>query len=311
MTDPLTQVRRSAQRIAAQARFVHIDEAALAALAERIAASPHDVPPWDDDNHFRAGSSATAQYLLVLDGLNFCFWPAPTWEYDRLARSLKETMLVAPHRFRAEALATATESDVRAMLGDADDIPLLSQRTALLNELGSVLAARWQGQASQLVAAAAHSAAELVRLVTAELPGFRDHAIYQGWPVYFYKRAQIFVGDLYGAFAGDDLGHFDDIDRLTMFADYRIPQLLRAEGVLRYNARLASIVDLCRELPSGSDLEIEIRGCTIHAVEGLRDRLHALDVRLNALHLDWLLWNEGEQRRTAIAPAHCTRTIYY
>lgn len=36
--------------------------------------------------------------------------------------------------------------------------------------------------------------------------------------VFFYKRAQIFVGDLYGAFGGQGLGCFHDIDQLTMFA---------------------------------------------------------------------------------------------
>jgi hypothetical protein len=36
--------------------------------------------------------------------------------------------------------------------------------------------------------------------------------------VFFYKRAQIFVGDLYGAFGGQGLGQFHDIDQITMFA---------------------------------------------------------------------------------------------
>jgi hypothetical protein len=39
--------------------------------------------------------------------------------------------------------------------------------------------------------------------------------------VFLYKRAQIFVGDVFGAFNGQGLGQFDDIDKLTMFADYR------------------------------------------------------------------------------------------
>lgn len=29
------------------------------------------------------------QYLLVLDALNFCFWPEPGLEYEHLAASLK------------------------------------------------------------------------------------------------------------------------------------------------------------------------------------------------------------------------------
>ena len=29
------------------------------------------------------------QYLLVVDTLNFCFWPEPGLEYEHLARGLK------------------------------------------------------------------------------------------------------------------------------------------------------------------------------------------------------------------------------
>jgi hypothetical protein len=40
--------------------------------------------------------------------------------------------------------------------------------------------------------------------------------------VFFYKRAQIFVGDVHGALGGKGLGEFTDMEQLTMFADYRV-----------------------------------------------------------------------------------------
>jgi hypothetical protein len=40
--------------------------------------------------------------------------------------------------------------------------------------------------------------------------------------VFFYKRAQIFVGDVHGALGGQGLGEFTDMEHLTMFADYRV-----------------------------------------------------------------------------------------
>jgi hypothetical protein len=56
--------------------------------------------------------------------------------------------------------------------------------------------------------------------------------------VFFYKRAQIFVGDVYGAFSGKGLGCFSDIAQLTMFADYRVPVVLRLMGLLQYSTEL-------------------------------------------------------------------------
>lgn len=39
--------------------------------------------------HYLDGGPLTVQYLLVLDALNFCFWPEPGLEYEHLARGLK------------------------------------------------------------------------------------------------------------------------------------------------------------------------------------------------------------------------------
>ena len=41
------------------------------------------------DTHYMGPSALTAQYLLVVDTLNFCFWPEPGLEYENLAKSLK------------------------------------------------------------------------------------------------------------------------------------------------------------------------------------------------------------------------------
>ena len=41
---------------------------------------------------------------------------------------------------------------------------------------------------------------------------------------------------------GQGLGAFHDIERLTMFADYRVPVVLRQLGILQYSGQLASKV---------------------------------------------------------------------
>jgi len=41
--------------------------------------------------------------------------------------------------------------------------------------------------------------------------------------VFLYKRSQILIADIYAAFQGKGFGEFHDIDKLTMFPDYRVP----------------------------------------------------------------------------------------
>lgn len=86
-----------------------------------------------------------------------------------------------------------------------------------------------------------------------------------------YKRAQIFAADLWGAFKGQGYGDFNDIESVTMFADYIVPAVLQQLGVLKYSPSLSNVIESNREINSGSEEEIELRACSIHAVEEIRE----------------------------------------
>lgn len=96
-----------------------------------------------------------------------------------------------------------------------------------------------------------------------------------------------------------------------MFADYRVPQILRSMGILEYTLDLNTRIDNCVEIPFGSEEEIEIRACTVIAVELLQKSLFDLGVNLLIIEVDWLLWQQGEAVKDEIAPHHRTLTIYY
>ena len=88
----------------------------------------------------------------------------------------------------------------------------------------------------QFVAQSGFDCPGLVRELVCSFPGFRDQAIYHGHQVFFYKRAQILVADLVGAYS--DFGatvEWKNQQALTMFADYRVPQILREFNILSYS----------------------------------------------------------------------------
>ena len=87
--------------------------------------------------------------------------------------------------------------------------------------------------------------------------------MYEGERVLFYKRAQICVADLAGSFGGEGWGRFHDLDPLTAFADYKVPQVLRRLGILRYDARRwPDRSNALEPIPAGSEPEVEIRAAT-------------------------------------------------
>lgn len=139
-------------------------------------------------------------------------------EYEHLARGLKNALLEDPHALDAQNLAQVS-GDTLASWFHPFTPPQLEERKRRVKELGDVLLHFFDGQALNLVKQANFSAVEAVRLILAYFPGFRDHAVYQGEQVHFYKRAQILVGDVWAAYGRrtSGLASFHDIAKLTMF----------------------------------------------------------------------------------------------
>jgi hypothetical protein len=74
------------------------------------------------------------------------------------------------------------------------------------------------------------------------------------------KRAQICVADIWAAFDGESFGVFRDIDKITMFADYRVPQILNSLGCLWYSPALESTIRKKQLIDSGHRWETQLRG---------------------------------------------------
>jgi hypothetical protein len=124
------------------------------------------------------------------------------------------------------------------------------------------------------------------------------------------------VGDLWGAYGKPtDPSHpcyFKDIYDITMFADYRVPQILYHIGIMRYSEELAEKIRNRQQIPFGSELETEIRAATVISVEKIREKLLSeKNVKVLSLEVDWILWNWGEKVKDNIEPHHRTLTIYY
>lgn len=101
-----------------------------------------------------------------------------------------------------------------------------------------------------------------MNLLARDFDCFRDEHKFQGRrkPIRFLKRAQIFVADLWACFEGEDYGAFRDIDKITMFADYRVPQILCGLGCMFYSPPLDAAIRSGKLIDSGSNWEIQLRG---------------------------------------------------
>jgi Potential Queuosine, Q, salvage protein family len=289
-------VRAACARIAADARFVQIDLDALAAL------DPGPPPELDAERHYVEGEPEdVATYLLALDAINFGSGWFPTLRkrrgpdgtpvsgYFTVAWGLADRFRALGAYTNAELRAMRTE-EIADVLGQARDHELMALFAQALRQLGVWLGDR---PAVAAIGEAGGSAVRLAEMLAAGMAMFADHG--------FYKRAQITGSDL--ALAG--VADFHDIDRLTIFADNLVPHVLRCDGVLRYDERLAAHIDAGRDLRPGPQ-EREIRACAVHACA-----LIARRTGMTERDIDNALWTRGGRPEYKAIPRHRCRTIYY
>lgn len=296
------EVRASAAAIAASAESVRIDAGVLARY-EPGGVVPVPEPTLDPVRHYLEGSpEPVAQYLLMLDTINFGSGWAPTLNkrvdpatgravsaYSTTAWNLADHVR-ANGPWDAAALRTVTTEAIAAVLAQRADHELMALYAQALRDLGRFLGSR---SALDLVGECGGSAEQLATKLASGMALYSD--------VGFYKRAQIAGADL--ALGG--VAQFTDLDHLTIFADNLVPHVLRCDGVLVYDAELAELIDAERPLPAGR-AERELRACAVHACELLSQRLGK-----PAMTIDMALWNRGQLPEYKARPRHRTRCVYY
>ncbi|RUS28773.1 hypothetical protein BC938DRAFT_481463 [Jimgerdemannia flammicorona] len=192
-------------------------------------------------------------------------------------------------------------------------------------------AQKFDGNFSNCIRESKQSAMQLIDMVVREFESFKDEHLFLGRQVrekcFVNRRISRFaIRNKRACFEGDSFGKFDDIDEVTMFADYRVPLALYHLSALSYSQRLLDLLHARTPLASSSPEEIEIRGNSIWAVELIRQEIqqiiddehvaegsHRQKMKVNAILLDFYIWDHAKeiQGKNGTVPAHRTRSIYY
>ncbi|KAG1742305.1 uncharacterized protein EDB91DRAFT_306106 [Suillus paluster] len=275
-----------------------------------------------------------------------------------LNRALEEGIpIIDPRFYSSETLCpdSLIAHIFRAAPQSTEPVPLFNERLAIMREVGTKLcnvsfslyvcilvfiAAQEFGgsylgflDAFQRRHSNQGTALDLVQFVTDSFPSFRDEQLFNGRRVCFWKRPQILVAETWAAFYPEN-AHTPHpifpglsgplISDLTMFADYRVPQILHHLRILTYPASLIRKLRNGTELGLGSKEEMSLRAASIIAVEQIRNEIISCESNWEAssVLIDFYLWDlakkleRGEERIDGIdtddiEPAHRTRSIWY
>ncbi|KAI0249060.1 hypothetical protein BJV78DRAFT_1276328 [Lactifluus subvellereus] len=310
------------------------------------------------------GTRATLDWIFLISALNFNFWShldgsddcfgvewREGWGSERhvvhtgywslvaaLDRALEEGVPFTDPAFYASEERcpdSLIEHIFRGAPRAREGIPLLSERIAIMREVGTILCAEFGGSFQGFIEAFQRrynydgTALQLAQMVTDTFPSFRDEHWFEGRRVFFLKRAQILTAETWAAFSPPSEAEPHPlfprgIGQLTMFADYRVPQVLHHLRLLTYAPTLVCALKAHEEFASGAREEIAIRAASIIAVERVAAALRAdgLAGAVSSVLIDFFLWDlaksleAGEDRIEGIKtqpmlPAHRTRSIWY
>lgn len=303
-------------------RSVKINRQAILKFTDLLNTEKTSIPVWSGDKHYlSADPRRQLEYIVLLDALNFCFWPlrGEKWGfkhngrkitgYFALALALKEFFEKYSGKGLRDFLAMPY-GEFAAIFQGGKNLQFLKKRWQIASAVAGVIARRYGGDVIRFVAAANGDAGKLVRKIARELPSFDDVAVYGGKKVYFLKRAQILVSDIIGVFGGCGPGRFKNPEYLTAFPDYKLPQLFHHYGIFEYAPSMEKKIARGALIRAGSAEEAEIRAATVVAVEMLCAQLGKCGLKILPYQTDWLLW-EMSQKMKLRAPYHKTSTWFY
>lgn len=263
------------------------------------------------------------QLSLIIDSINFCFWAEKghdKWTVEWPKGSTVGGWYSLLNSFR-RALDSETDLSNAGVIADLSfeqakkiflgtngvQMPLLKQRVENLNETGGVLLEKFDGEFKNLLGQSNYDAIDLVKLVLKDFKSFQDKTKFNGKDVFFYKRAQIVAQDI-NLLLKKKNGELKNIDQLTAFVDYKLPQIFRDMGLLKYSKSLAEKIDNYVLIGKDSKEEIEIRSATVWAVELIRQDLGG---KYLASDIDNAVWLISQDQKKVKKPYHRTYTIYY
>ena len=339
-------VRESMHAVVLGASHVKINYGKLQEFAALHAQDDFKLPIWDapvfldTSSGSEAAAKEAAALIFVGDSINFQFtylgdggeekkygftYKGVLWEGAfGMWAALKNAIESGVPMTDAGFLSRMTREELEKIFETSKShLPMAEERLEIFHEVGRTLAEKYESSFWNIIEATRDGEGRarifkggegLVERLVRDFPSFRDAARHHGTEVALNKRAQLTAIMVYEKLLGAGIEAFpkEDVDALTVAANYELPKMLRKLGILEYSEKLADKVDRGIQIPYGSEEEVEIRAMTIYASSALTTHINASrpeESKINALHMDYLLWSLG--RSCKDVRHHYTTTIAY
>lgn len=258
-------------------------------------------------------------FIFLVAALGFCFWGSPKWNikyqekrYDGfwgLIASLARAIENGHDLVDFVNIIGISREELSFIFAGSGDIPLFEERLQILRDISSVTVNIYSNDFRNLIRDSEIDVLKFQKELIQHYPSFDDSSTYKSEKIVYNKRAQLLIIMLYQLFNGTKFGDFFNMEELTALADYKVPNVLRCRGIIKYSKNLSKIIDNKNIIERDSDYENEIRSNTIWAVELIKDELQKNGVELNSSDIGDYLWLLGKTKYDY--PYHRTTTTAY
>ncbi len=323
-------VLRSVSKVVDRSQHVRTSEDAIERVAAWMAYEEFTLPSGGAAGEFDLGDDPdqVIDVTMLVGTLNFAFTDFDTgrkFESTYRDRTWSDSlgMFACLHNALSsgidlvdgEYLASITRVDLEQIFRGNIEMPMLDERTEILNDIGTVLVDSYGGRFHRFVrdcapAMYADGDGLLERLII-EFPRFDDTSDYHGTKVHILKLAQLGLWTLHMALKPSGEWQLADLGMMTAFADYIVPVALDVMGIFEYTPDLQSRIANGVMIDRDSDEEIEIRAHTLYATALLTDAINAIrppDLQVVIPQVDFRLWSSYH---ATFRPHHLTRTVMY
>ena len=250
-------------------------------------------------------------FLLIFESIDYSFWGNPKWtiETDKGPKDGSDALLYSMLNY-VKNNNTIDFSNIKLeefenILKGNTRIPMLNERYSTVVETSKIVNEKMSGNFYKYIQNIT-SDKELFNVIITNFPSFKDERLYKGNTVYFYKLAQLLTSDI--LHIRQSLENIDiEVNNLIGCADYKIPQTMRALGIVEYNDTLSNIIDNEQEITISSEYEVEIRASQIVVLDYIKNKLK----NVNSMDINDYLFISSKKVKSRSLPYHLCRNTNY
>lgn len=307
----LNDIKETSKYVVENSKYVKINYSVLEQFLNKIDCS--DIKNWLTYNPYgllNLDVESIVNFLVVFEAIDYSFWGYPKWTvsteegFKDGSDALLYTLLNYTKK-KGTDFSKIDKNEFNNILKGNVQIPLFEERYKTIVEVSKNINDNMNGNFYQYIKNLTTDT-ELFETIIANFPSFKDERTYNQKTIYFYKLAQLLTSDI--LHIREELENINvNYSNLIGCADYKIPQTLRALGIIEYDKELSNIIDNKKEIKISSKYEVEIRASQLFIIEYIKNRLE----NINSIDINDFLFTYSKKVKKITKPYHLCRNTNY